>query len=58
MGMEGQGIRGKQKGELGNRGAWGRGVQKDMGIIGHMGNGNISCWKGNPCKLHIVDILY
>ena len=57
MGMEGLGIRGKLKGELGNREAWGTGVQKDRGY-GYMGNGNISSWKGNPCKLHIVDILY
>ena len=35
MGMEGLGIKGKLKGELGNRGAWGTGVQKDVGIWVH-----------------------
>ena len=46
----------KGKGNSGH----GNGGSKRMWGYGYMGNGNISCWKGNlkNCKLHIVDILY
>lgn len=66
--MKGEGNRGHGNGGAGNKGETeggvrrtgepgGEGSKRTWGY-GYIGNGNISCRKGNPCKLHIVDILY
>ena len=63
--MKGEGNSGHGNGGAGNKGETeggtgehgGQGSKRTWGY-GYMGNGNISCRKGSPCKLHIVDILY